>query len=131
MDEDGSCLETLSNALDREGWHTVFSATSAADGFQAVGDEDDLDILVTAALMAPQDGFHLRLGLRARFPDLRVAFVSKTDLSRHLERIGGDIVFYKPIDVAAFLKWVGGAGSVGVLEERFEPEAEESAAEPA
>ncbi len=116
VDEDSASLDELRSTLERREGTQVLTADSAAEGFAAVESWDEVDVLITAALMAPQDGFHLRSALRARFPDIRVAFISKTDLSRHFDKIGDDIVFYKPINVQALLDWLN-RQEVGVLVE--------------
>lgn len=102
-------MEAIASALRRGvAGIDLVTAGSAAEAFEAVAGFEDLEVLVTAALMAPQDGFHLAAGLRARFPELRVAYLSKSDLTRHLGKVGSDIVFYKPVNTAALSDWVNG-----------------------
>ncbi|MEM8953287.1 MAG: SUMF1/EgtB/PvdO family nonheme iron enzyme [Verrucomicrobiota bacterium] len=116
VDEDADSRERIREALaTREGF-TVVEASSAVEGFTAGQELGEVDVLITAALMAPQDGFHLRTGLRALYPDLRVAFVSRTDLKRHLAKVEGDMIFYKPVDTEALGAWLDGA-TVGEVEE--------------
>lgn len=108
VDEDRAALDALIDALKAREDLELSAAESAKEAFDAAGDLDGLDVLITAALMAPQDGFHLSSALRARHPGLRVAYLSKTDLRRHYGKVGDDIVFYKPVDTAVLIRWLDG-----------------------
>jgi formylglycine-generating enzyme required for sulfatase activity/CheY-like chemotaxis protein len=108
VDEDQESRERIGEAFASRPDVHVHVAASAVEGYELAQEIGQLDILITAALMAPQDGFHLRTGLKAMFPDLRVAFVSKTDLKRHLNKVGEDTIFYKPIDLDTLSHWIDG-----------------------
>ena len=110
VDEDPVLLEALASAVSG-GIDTLdlVTAKSATEAFEAVAEFEELDALITAALMAPQDGFHLAAALRARFPELRIAYLSKLDLTRHYGKVGSDSVFYKPVNTAVIVDWVKGS----------------------
>ncbi|MEM7147828.1 MAG: SUMF1/EgtB/PvdO family nonheme iron enzyme [Verrucomicrobiota bacterium] len=116
VDEDEESRERIRTALGLRGDVSVEEAGSAVEGYERAQAMGELDVLITAALMAPQDGFHLRTGLKAAYPDLRVAFVSRTDLKRHMGKVEGDMIFYKPVDVEALGAWLDGE-TVGEIEE--------------
>jgi formylglycine-generating enzyme required for sulfatase activity/CheY-like chemotaxis protein len=108
VDEDEESRERISEAFASRRDIHVHVAGSAVEGYDLAQEIGPLDVLITAALMAPQDGFHLRTGLKALYPDMRVAFMSKTDLKRHMEKVGDDTIFYKPVDTDALARWIDG-----------------------
>ncbi|PTX93088.1 hypothetical protein DB345_15780 [Spartobacteria bacterium LR76] len=97
VDDEPGLASGLAGWLTENGWPQAGVATNADEATAWVDQQGRLDVLVTDVVMQPTDGFTLRETLQARFPKLKVVFISGYDLSDYGSRMEGARFLPKPV----------------------------------
>ncbi|GAT33684.1 response regulator receiver domain-containing protein [Terrimicrobium sacchariphilum] len=97
VDDELGLASGLAGWLTENGWPQPGVATNADEATAWVDQQGRLDVLVTDVVMQPTDGFTLRETLQARFPKLKVVFISGYDLSDYGPRMEGARFLPKPV----------------------------------
>jgi DNA-binding response OmpR family regulator len=112
VDDDPNCGAFLRLFLHEEG-HEVRSAISSFEAYQVAADFMP-DLLISDWLLKDGlDGHALALGLRRRWPDLPVIFISGVrsgDVHAEIAGISNVRVVEKPIDLARLLPMISECG---------------------
>jgi formylglycine-generating enzyme required for sulfatase activity/CheY-like chemotaxis protein len=131
VDSDPVTRGTRTEALRAQGWEVV-KAEEPVSAQAWLQDSGALDVLVTEAVFSDgSTGYALRDAARARFPEARVLFFTRYDLSDHQHQIAGcavlqdtgvsDEVFAEAVGNATTAEQEGSSSLPIVIEEEASP----------
>ncbi len=100
IDDDPAVLEVIGLLLASEG-HAVVSASRGEEGLERLAAGERVDLVLTDLTMPGVSGWDLARTVRARWPDVRVGFITGTPEQVPASSASVDLVLGKPVTIEA------------------------------